>query len=169
MKPLDRALECFSPSTEAQRERAAEVIQGLVTTYRADCEAFAVNAAPRKRGPRERLERRGLVMNCFLSLEGEGIAPAAHAKGNVARLAEAVHELSTGQPHPRGWPNLAKALSAGLRGGQRLTEFVAECGSVIEADLGVFINQEAIREEERLKAFNSAKWTKGKRDRKSNM
>ena len=36
MKPLDRALECFAPSTEAQRERAAEVIARLVTAYQND-------------------------------------------------------------------------------------------------------------------------------------
>jgi hypothetical protein len=139
----------------APRERMGlsdEAIAELVATYRADCNE-AQAEAPKKRGPREKLERRRLVFNCYLALEAEGIQPASHAKGNVAALAEAVHELAMGTPRRAGWADYAMEVSAELRAGQRLTEFVAERGSVSEVDLGVFIDQEADREAERRKNF----------------
>ena len=126
--------------------------------YRQDIlEAQELEASTKKkRGPRERVERQRLVYNCFMVLEALGLHPASHAHGNVAALAEAIHELATGRPHKKGWADLAKDTCAGLRASLRLLEFVKDRATAdppCPATWGDFAAEEKERDASRRKNF----------------
>lgn len=138
-----------------------EAIDALVTDYRAHLAEIEAHPDPApKRGPREKVERRRLVLNCFLALEAHGIQPSSHSKGNVAALAQVIHELATGTPRHGGWADHAMEVSAGLRAGQRLVDFVAERGAISLDDLEAFRAQEAERDIRRRKNFKNLNFPK---------